>query len=159
MIMKLFRSDDKMSPMLTQLESQPEFGSGSESGGVGDDEPGDDEDGGEDEEDDEDADSLSLCRPRMSLGKESPSSFPLQPIPGDMSPGIRIPSDKSPGNAWICPWGFCAAELTVCCSGCIYISTVASSTVILSSKCLQFEHSAFLEVPEEEIGVDEDPGE
>ncbi|GJS15372.1 hypothetical protein Tco_0409844 [Tanacetum coccineum] len=37
------------------------------------------------------------------------------------------------------------AELTVCCSGCIYISTVASSTVILSSKCLQFEHSAFLD--------------
>ncbi|GKB77580.1 RNA-directed DNA polymerase, eukaryota, reverse transcriptase zinc-binding domain protein [Tanacetum coccineum] len=51
MIMKLFRSDDKMSQMLTQLESQPEFGSGSGSGGCGDDESGDDEDGGEDEED------------------------------------------------------------------------------------------------------------
>ncbi|GJY99367.1 hypothetical protein Tco_0516797 [Tanacetum coccineum] len=34
-----------------------QFGSGNESGGVGDDEPGDDEDDGEDEEDDEDADS------------------------------------------------------------------------------------------------------
>nr|GEW33326.1 ribonuclease H-like domain-containing protein [Tanacetum cinerariifolium] len=51
MIMELFRSDDKMSQMLTQLESQPEFGSGSGSGGCGDDESGDDEDGGEDEED------------------------------------------------------------------------------------------------------------
>nr|GEY24100.1 hypothetical protein [Tanacetum cinerariifolium] len=51
MIMKLFRSDDKMSQMLTQLESQREFGSGSGSDGCGDDEPGDDEDGGEDEED------------------------------------------------------------------------------------------------------------
>ncbi|GJZ50570.1 retrotransposon protein, putative, ty1-copia subclass [Tanacetum coccineum] len=41
----------------------------------------------------------------MSPGKESPSSFPLQLIPGDMSPGISFPSDKSPGKAWICPWG------------------------------------------------------
>ncbi|GKB43372.1 hypothetical protein Tco_0888314 [Tanacetum coccineum] len=51
MFMNLFRSDDKMSQMLTQLESQPEFGSASGSGGCGDDESGDDEDGGEDEED------------------------------------------------------------------------------------------------------------
>nr|GEY96170.1 hypothetical protein [Tanacetum cinerariifolium] len=50
----LFSSDDKMSQMLTQLESQPEFGSGSGSGLCGDDEPGDDEDGGEDEDEDED---------------------------------------------------------------------------------------------------------
>ncbi|GJR83590.1 hypothetical protein Tco_0154375 [Tanacetum coccineum] len=57
MIMKLFRSDDKMSQILTQLESQPEFGSGSGSGGCGDDESDDDEDGGEDEDDKEDADS------------------------------------------------------------------------------------------------------
>nr|GEW80768.1 hypothetical protein [Tanacetum cinerariifolium] len=48
-----------------------------------------------------------------------------------------------------------AAKLTVCCSGCIYISTVASSIVILSSKCLQFEHFAILEVPREEIRVAE----
>ncbi|GJU85146.1 hypothetical protein Tco_1292692 [Tanacetum coccineum] len=47
----LFRSDDKFSQMLTQLESQPEYGGGSGSGGCGDDEPGDDEDGGEDEDD------------------------------------------------------------------------------------------------------------
>ncbi|GKG38434.1 hypothetical protein Tco_0460146, partial [Tanacetum coccineum] len=40
-----------MSPMLTQLESQSEFGGGSGSGGYGDDESGDDEDGGEDDED------------------------------------------------------------------------------------------------------------
>ncbi|GKE90099.1 hypothetical protein Tco_1567574, partial [Tanacetum coccineum] len=33
--------------MLTQLESQPEYGGGSGSGGCGDDEPGDDEDGDE----------------------------------------------------------------------------------------------------------------
>ncbi|GJR17390.1 hypothetical protein Tco_0965917 [Tanacetum coccineum] len=51
MIMKLFKSDDKMSQMLTQLESSPEFGSANGSGGCGDDEPDDDEDGGEDEED------------------------------------------------------------------------------------------------------------
>ncbi|GJW46055.1 RNA-directed DNA polymerase, eukaryota [Tanacetum coccineum] len=51
MFMKLFRSDDKFSQMLTQLESQPEYGGGSGSGGCGDDEPGDDEDGGEDEDD------------------------------------------------------------------------------------------------------------
>nr|GFA37493.1 hypothetical protein [Tanacetum cinerariifolium] len=47
--MRLFRSDDKFSQMLTQLESQPEYGGGNGSGGCGDDEPGDDEDGGEDE--------------------------------------------------------------------------------------------------------------
>ncbi|GJR04163.1 transcription factor MYB119-like protein [Tanacetum coccineum] len=40
-------SDDKMSQVLTQLESLPEFGSGS---GCEDDEPGDDEDGDENEE-------------------------------------------------------------------------------------------------------------
>ncbi|GKC73372.1 hypothetical protein Tco_1119255, partial [Tanacetum coccineum] len=57
MFMKLFRSDDKFSQMLTQLKSQPEYGGGSGSGGCKDDEPGDDEDGGEDEENEEDADS------------------------------------------------------------------------------------------------------
>ncbi|GJT45464.1 hypothetical protein Tco_0954179 [Tanacetum coccineum] len=51
MFMKLFRSDDKFSQMLTQLESQPEIGGGSGSGGRGDDEQGDDEDDGEDEDD------------------------------------------------------------------------------------------------------------
>ncbi|GKA98861.1 hypothetical protein Tco_0826798, partial [Tanacetum coccineum] len=55
MFMRLFRSDDKFSQMLTQLESQPEYGGGSGSGGCGDDEPGDDEDGGEDEEDEDDS--------------------------------------------------------------------------------------------------------
>nr|GEY13964.1 hypothetical protein [Tanacetum cinerariifolium] len=49
-IMKLFRSDNKISQMLTQLDSQPELDSGSGCGGCGDDEPGDDEDGDEDEE-------------------------------------------------------------------------------------------------------------
>nr|GFD27774.1 hypothetical protein [Tanacetum cinerariifolium] len=51
----LFRSDDRFSQMLTQLESQPEYGGGSGSGGCGDDEPGDDEDGGEDEEEEDDS--------------------------------------------------------------------------------------------------------
>ncbi|GKC21596.1 hypothetical protein Tco_1023746 [Tanacetum coccineum] len=55
MFMKLFRSDDKFSHMLTQLKSQPEYGGGSESDGCGDDEPGDDEDNGEDEKDEDDS--------------------------------------------------------------------------------------------------------
>ncbi|GKE88735.1 hypothetical protein Tco_1566210 [Tanacetum coccineum] len=55
MFMKLFRSDDKFSQMLTQLESQPEIGGGSRSGGCGDDEQGYDEDDGEDEEDEDDS--------------------------------------------------------------------------------------------------------
>nr|GFD49811.1 hypothetical protein [Tanacetum cinerariifolium] len=50
-----YRSDDKFSQMLTQLESQPEYGGGSESVGCGDDEPGDDKDGGEDEEEEDDS--------------------------------------------------------------------------------------------------------
>nr|GEV61588.1 hypothetical protein [Tanacetum cinerariifolium] len=54
MFMRLFRSDDKFSQMLTQLESQPEYGGGSGSGGCGDDELGDDEDDDEDEEEEED---------------------------------------------------------------------------------------------------------
>nr|GEX44871.1 hypothetical protein [Tanacetum cinerariifolium] len=55
MFMRLFRSDEKFSQMLTQLESQPEYGGGSGSGGCGDDEPGDDEDGGKDEKDEDDS--------------------------------------------------------------------------------------------------------
>nr|GEZ78194.1 hypothetical protein [Tanacetum cinerariifolium] len=35
MFMRLFRSDDKFSQMLTQLESQPKYGGGSGSGGCG----------------------------------------------------------------------------------------------------------------------------
>ncbi|GJW88265.1 RNA-directed DNA polymerase, eukaryota [Tanacetum coccineum] len=45
MFMKIFRSDDKFSQMLTQLESHPEYGGGSGSGGCEDDDPVDDEDG------------------------------------------------------------------------------------------------------------------
>nr|GFC65560.1 hypothetical protein [Tanacetum cinerariifolium] len=55
MFMRLFRTDDKFSQMLTQLESQPEYGGGSGSGGCGDDEPGDDEDDGEDEDEEDDS--------------------------------------------------------------------------------------------------------
>ncbi|GKA05353.1 reverse transcriptase domain-containing protein, partial [Tanacetum coccineum] len=40
MFMKLFRSDDKFSLMFTQLESQPDYGGGSGSGGCRDDELG-----------------------------------------------------------------------------------------------------------------------
>ncbi|GJS57804.1 hypothetical protein Tco_0652588 [Tanacetum coccineum] len=49
------RSDDKFSQMLNQLESQPEYGGDSGSGGCGDDKPGDDEDGGKDEDDEDDS--------------------------------------------------------------------------------------------------------
>nr|GEX87887.1 hypothetical protein [Tanacetum cinerariifolium] len=55
LMMKFFRSDDKVSQMLNQYESTPEFGSGS--GGCGDDELVDDEDDEEDEVDEEDGDS------------------------------------------------------------------------------------------------------
>ncbi|GJS24852.1 hypothetical protein Tco_0453484 [Tanacetum coccineum] len=57
LMMKLFRSDDKFSQMLTQYESTPEFGNANGSGGCGDDEMADDEDGDEDEDDEEDSDS------------------------------------------------------------------------------------------------------
>ncbi|GKB49180.1 hypothetical protein Tco_0899933 [Tanacetum coccineum] len=56
MIMNVVRSDDKMSQLLTQLQSQHEVGSGSGSGGGGGGESGDDEDAGKEEED-EDEDS------------------------------------------------------------------------------------------------------
>nr|GFB80329.1 hypothetical protein [Tanacetum cinerariifolium] len=55
MFIRLFRSDEKFSQMLRQLESQPKYGGGSESGGCEDDEPGDAKDGGEDEEDKDDS--------------------------------------------------------------------------------------------------------
>nr|GEV84562.1 hypothetical protein [Tanacetum cinerariifolium] len=91
----------------------------------GNDEMASDEDGGEDEEDEEDAtcrsgkaSSVALIsltetmwappsRSGKSPGKVSLASFPLQCIPGDMSPGITIPSDKSPGKAWTYRWGKC----------------------------------------------------
>ncbi|GKA52410.1 hypothetical protein Tco_0745725 [Tanacetum coccineum] len=56
MLMKVVRSDDKMSQLLTQLQSQHEVGSGSGSGGGGDDEPGEDEDADKDEDADGDED-------------------------------------------------------------------------------------------------------
>ncbi|GKD81459.1 hypothetical protein Tco_1348298 [Tanacetum coccineum] len=102
-MMKLFRSDDKFSQMLTQYESTPEFGSGS--GGCGDDEIADDEDDGEDEEDDgedeedeEDGD-IVMYLDRVYIGL-------YRHIPGDMSPGKslgkvtreRIPDELSPSN-------------------------------------------------------------
>ncbi|GKA54325.1 hypothetical protein Tco_0753274 [Tanacetum coccineum] len=47
LMMKLFRSDDKFSQMLTQYESSPEFGNAIGSSGCGDDEMADDENGDE----------------------------------------------------------------------------------------------------------------
>ncbi|GJV24867.1 hypothetical protein Tco_1532186 [Tanacetum coccineum] len=38
------------------------------------------------------------CRPGMSPGKESHSSFSVPLIPGDMSPGKAIPATSRPGN-------------------------------------------------------------
>nr|GEW25637.1 zf-CCHC domain-containing protein/UBN2 domain-containing protein [Tanacetum cinerariifolium] len=118
MFMKLFRSDDKFSQILTQLESQTEYGGGSGSGGCRDDEPGDDEDGGEDREDEDDI-SRATCRPgkpsTVALncltetlwaqlchsGKlsenVSPSSFSIRLIPGDMSPEKLSPVTSRPG--------------------------------------------------------------
>ncbi|GJS43635.1 retrotransposon gag domain, retroviral aspartyl protease [Tanacetum coccineum] len=52
-----YTEDEIMAIMLTQFESQPEYGGGSESGGYGDDEPRDDEDGNEDGEDEDEDDS------------------------------------------------------------------------------------------------------
>nr|GEW26940.1 hypothetical protein [Tanacetum cinerariifolium] len=102
MIMELFRNDDKMSQMLTQLESQPEFGSGSGSVPCGDDESGDDEDGDEDEDDEEDDDRRCYIWVNIDLYLADNARI----IPGDMSPGInesknngrRIPGDMSPGK-------------------------------------------------------------
>ncbi|GJW33227.1 transposon protein, mutator sub-class [Tanacetum coccineum] len=53
-------SDDKFSQMLTQLDSQREYGGGSGSGGCGDNEPGDNKDGGEDGEDEDDTEEYDL---------------------------------------------------------------------------------------------------
>ncbi|GKB39799.1 hypothetical protein Tco_0884741 [Tanacetum coccineum] len=51
MITKAMSSDDRMSQLFTQLQSQHESGSDSRSGVSGDDESGDDEDADEDKED------------------------------------------------------------------------------------------------------------
>nr|GEW91111.1 hypothetical protein [Tanacetum cinerariifolium] len=51
MITKALSSEDRMSQLFTQLQSQHESGSGSESGAARDDESGDDEDTDEDKED------------------------------------------------------------------------------------------------------------
>ncbi|GJT41273.1 reverse transcriptase domain-containing protein [Tanacetum coccineum] len=95
MFMKLFRSDDKFSQMLTQLESQPEIGGGSGSGGPGDDEQGHDEDDGEDGEDEDD---------RLQPNGQAPISPTdkaiMTPNPyGDenWSPPRRLRTDEIPG--------------------------------------------------------------
>ncbi|GJV49968.1 hypothetical protein Tco_1440180 [Tanacetum coccineum] len=104
MMMRLFRSDDKFSQMLTQFESSAEFGGASGSGGCVDDEPGGDEDGDEDEEDgDRKSSTVALnsltetmrappSRSGKSRGKVSLASFPLPQlvISGDIRPGIGL---------------------------------------------------------------------
>ncbi|GJX71972.1 hypothetical protein Tco_0309143, partial [Tanacetum coccineum] len=50
-------------------------------------------------------DKVRRYRSGKSLGNVSPSSFFAQLIPGDMSLGKRIPSDKSPGIPLFCRWG------------------------------------------------------
>nr|GEZ59700.1 hypothetical protein [Tanacetum cinerariifolium] len=97
--------------MLTQLESQPEYGGGSESGGCGDDEPGDDEDGGEDEEE-EDNISRATCRPgkastvalsclteTMLARRCRPGRYPIRAFPFDVSRATCRPRNLSPATS------------------------------------------------------------
>nr|GEX90894.1 uncharacterized mitochondrial protein AtMg00810-like [Tanacetum cinerariifolium] len=92
MFMKLFRSDDKFSQMLTHLESQPEYDGGSRIGGCEDDEPGDDEDGGEDEEDEEDANNVA----RVSIHFElSPVNYLGRLITQDSYPQRHVAQEST----------------------------------------------------------------
>nr|GEX56971.1 hypothetical protein [Tanacetum cinerariifolium] len=95
MIMRLFRSDDKFSQMISQLESQPEYDGGSASDGCGDDEPGDDEDDDEDEEDEDDV-SRVTCRP----GK--PSTVALNCLTETMWVRRCLPGRFVPGDSGKC---------------------------------------------------------
>ncbi|GJX17368.1 RNA-directed DNA polymerase, eukaryota [Tanacetum coccineum] len=89
------------------FESSLEFRGASESGGCGDDEPGGDEDVTRMRRMRNLLEIMRAppSRSRKSPGNESLASFPLQLIPGDMSPEIGFPSDKSPGKAWKYRWG------------------------------------------------------
>ncbi|GKC09188.1 hypothetical protein Tco_1000798 [Tanacetum coccineum] len=89
------------------FESSLEFRGASESGGCGDDEPGGDEDVTRMRRMRNLLEIMRAppSRSRKSPGNESLASFPLQLIPGDMSPEIGFPSDKSPGKAWKYHWG------------------------------------------------------
>nr|GEV93333.1 NAC transcription factor 56-like [Tanacetum cinerariifolium] len=98
MFRRLFRSDDKFSQMLTQLESQPEYvvvAAGVAGAGM------------MSQEMMRTAARMRRRRtivrgcevsPVLLLGKVSHSSFFVRLFPGDMSPGKVIPGDKSP---WI----------------------------------------------------------
>nr|GEY74868.1 hypothetical protein [Tanacetum cinerariifolium] len=98
MIMKLFRSDDKMTQILTQLESQPEFDSGSRSGGVEDDELG--------------MMRTSARMMRMNVAWEripfelSPTTYPGRYVSRD-----SYLKDKSPENPRICSGVYCSGVL------------------------------------------------
>nr|GFA85726.1 hypothetical protein [Tanacetum cinerariifolium] len=105
--MRLFRSDDKFSQMLTQLDSQPKYGGGSGSGGCGDDEPGDDEDGNEDEEDEDDSSRATSCPGKPSALTLNfltelcgPDDVSREGIPFElfrlMYPGRHVARDKYP---------------------------------------------------------------
>ncbi|GJS58185.1 zinc finger, CCHC-type containing protein [Tanacetum coccineum] len=94
LMMKLFKSDDKFSQMLTHYESTPEFGNASGSGWCGDDEMADDEDGGEDEDVEEDED----------IARESrPGNYPWRAFPFNLSratcrPGLVSLATSRPGR-------------------------------------------------------------
>nr|GEY73449.1 hypothetical protein [Tanacetum cinerariifolium] len=112
MLMKLFRSDDKFSQMLTQLESQPEYGSGSGSDGCDDDELGDVEDGDEDGEDKDDklvilvnidlylADNANfVTSPGVVVRVSRPGTYPLRAFPFDLSRATCRPENLSPATS------------------------------------------------------------
>nr|GEZ37827.1 hypothetical protein [Tanacetum cinerariifolium] len=128
MFMRLFRSNDKFSQVLTQLESQPEYGGGSGSDGCRDDEPEDDEDGGEDEEDEDDS-SHATCRPgkpstvalnclteTMLARRCRPGRYPIRVFPFDVSRATCRPGNLSPATSLPGFPRIVAGENGYCCS-------------------------------------------
>nr|GEU97650.1 hypothetical protein [Tanacetum cinerariifolium] len=123
--MRLFRSDDKFSQMLSQHELHPEYSGGSGNGGCGYDEPRDDEDVSEDEEDEDDSYGMlvsrATCRPRktstvalncltetMWARRCRPRRYPIQAFPFHLSRGTCrprkvSPATSSPGNPRFVP--------------------------------------------------------
>nr|GEZ65445.1 RNA-directed DNA polymerase, eukaryota, nucleotide-binding alpha-beta plait domain protein [Tanacetum cinerariifolium] len=92
--MRLFRSDDKFSQMLTQLQLQPEYGGDSGSGGCGDDELGDDEDGGEDEEEVDDTMSPGIVAREGIPFELFRSRFPGRHVAWETYPRRQVAQDS-----------------------------------------------------------------
>nr|GEX77425.1 hypothetical protein [Tanacetum cinerariifolium] len=94
------RSDDKFSQMLTQLESEPEYGVSGRSDGCGDDEPGDVENGGEDGEDEDDClgsdgDTVQLETAVNTISHEYLLDFTSEyGIPETLHPALPGPEDR-----------------------------------------------------------------